>query len=148
MEIKYLKLDPRLGAEFPSPHYATSGSAGIDLIACIDAPLTLEPNHTHLIPSGIALALESSQAAMIFPRSGLGHKYGIILGNTVGIIDSDYRGQIFVSLWNRSENAYTVQSGDRIAQLVIMPIIKPTWVQVTELPPTERGEGGFGSTGS
>ena len=148
MQVEYILLDPRLGVELPLPSYASDGSAGIDLIACTASSLTLEPDQTYLVPSGIAIALQPLQVAMLFPRSGLGHKHGIILGNTVGIIDADYRGQIFVSLWNRSTCAYTLQPGDRIAQLIIMPILKPTWKAVTSLSTTDRGTGGFGSSGT
>lgn len=148
MHIEYIALDPRLGVEFPSPCYATDGAAGIDLLACIDTALTIAPQETHLIPSGIAIGLNPQQVAMIFPRSGLGHKHGIILGNSTGIIDSDYRGQIFISLWNRSSLPYTIQPGDRVAQLVIMPVLKPSLTQVSILNSTERDTGGFGSTGT
>lgn len=148
MQVEFIRLDPRLGVDFPMPNYASNGCAGMDLIACLQEPLVVMPNDTHLIPSGIAIALEPLQVAKIFPRSGLGHKHGIILGNTVGIIDSDYRGQIFISIWNRSRDPYSINPGDRIAQLIIMPIYKPKWVEKTILPETDRNDGGFGSTGT
>jgi len=149
MHVTYIVIDHRIGDIFPAPCYATEGAAGTDLIACIDAPLTLEPGETHLIPSGIAIALpHTDMVAKIYPRSGLGHKHGIILGNSVGIIDADYRGQIFVSLRNQSEKSYTIMPGDRIAQLIIMPIYRPTWERVDSLPETIRGSSGFGSTGN
>jgi dUTP pyrophosphatase len=149
MHVTYIVIDHRIGNIFPAPCYATEGAAGTDLIACIDAPLTLEAGETHLIPSGIAIALpQADMVAKIYPRSGLGHKHGIVLGNSVGIIDADYRGQIFVSLRNQSQKSYTITPGVRIAQLVIMPIYRPIWQHVDSLPDTTRGSGGFGSTGS
>lgn len=147
MLLQYQCLDPRLGVDFPLPAYATECSAGIDLLACIEAPWILEPDAVALVPSGVAVALSASQVGMIFPRSGLGHRHGIILGNSVGVVDPDYRGEIMVSLWNRSQNPYVIHPGDRIAQFVIMPIDRPQWVQVSTLPSTDRGVGGFGSTG-
>ena len=148
MHITYEILDARIGTEFPTPCYATAGSAGIDLIACIDTPLILAPQETMLIPSGIAIALpHNDMVAKIYPRSGLGHKHGIVLGNSVGIIDADYRGQIFISLRNQSQQPYTLSPGDKIAQIVIMPIYRLPWMQSDALDPTDRGAGGFGSTG-
>lgn len=145
-------LDPRLkneaGKEKRLPHYATPGAAGLDLRACIDAPLTLQPGQTQLIPTGIAIHLaDPGLAAMILPRSGLGHKHGIVLGNLVGLIDSDYQGQIFISTWNRGHDAYTIQPLDRLAQLVIVPILQVDFNLVDDFSASHRGEGGFGSTG-
>ncbi len=142
-------LDPRVGREFPLPQYATSGSAGVDLRACIDAPLELRPGDTQLIPSGIAIHLgDPNLAAIVLPRSGLGHKHGIVLGNLVGLIDSDYQGQIFVSCWNRGASTFTIQPGERIAQLVVVPVVQVEFEVVSEFVATERGAGGFGSSGT
>jgi len=142
-------LDPRIGSEFPLPEYATPGSAGLDLRACIDAPLTLEPGHTELIPTGIAIHIaDPSLAAMILPRSGLGHKHGIVLGNLVGLIDSDYQGQLFVSTWNRGNAAFTLKPGERLAQLVLVPVVQAAFRVVDEFETSERGEGGFGHSGT
>lgn len=141
-------LDPRLGKEFPLPSYATDGSAGIDLRACVDEPLVINPQETHLISTGMAIHLQDPRtAATILPRSGLGHKHGIVLGNLVGLIDSDYQGPLMVSCWNRGTQPYTVTPGERIAQLVIMPILKADFSIVEEFHLSERGQGGFGSTG-
>ena len=141
-------LDPRLGDQFPLPGYATPGSAGMDLRACLDEPLILKPGQTELIPSGIALHISDPElAATILPRSGLGHKHGIVLGNLVGLIDSDYQGQIFISCWNRGDQAFTIEPGERIAQLVILPVVQATLNIVNEFDKSERGEGGFGHTG-
>ena len=141
-------LDARIGREYPLPQYATSGSAGVDLRACIDAPLELKPGDTQLIPSGIAIYLEDpGYAAIVLPRSGLGHKHGIVLGNLVGLIDSDYQGQVFVSCWNRGQTTFTIQPGERIAQLVIVPVVQVEFDVVNEFAATERGAGGFGSSG-
>ncbi len=141
-------LDSRLGGQFPLPGYATPGSAGMDLRACLDEPLKLEPGQTELIPSGIALHIsDPGLAATILPRSGLGHKHGIVLGNLVGLIDSDYQGQIFISCWNRGQQTFTIEPGERIAQLVILPVIQATLNIVDEFNESERGEGGFGHTG-
>jgi dUTP pyrophosphatase len=130
------------------PQYATPGAAGLDLRACIDAPATLAPGDTQLVPSGIAIHLEDSGlAAMILPRSGLGHKHGIVLGNLVGLIDSDYQGQIFVSVWNRGQSAFTLNPMERIAQLVVVPVLQVEFNVVAEFDASHRGEGGFGSTG-
>ena len=130
------------------PAYATPGSAGLDLRACLAEPLTLAPNAWQLVPTGIAIWLKDpGYAAMILPRSGLGHKHGIVLGNLVGLIDSDYQGQLMVSAWNRSDVAFTIEPMERIAQLVIVPVLQATFNVVTEFPPTQRGEGGYGSTG-
>lgn len=139
-------LDPRLKDQLP--RYATPGSAGLDLRACIDAPLTLEPGQTVLVPTGLAIHLaDPGYAAMILPRSGLGHKNGIVLGNLVGLIDSDYQGQLMVSTWNRSQSAFTLQPMDRLAQLVVVPVLQVGFNVVEEFESTERGAGGFGSTG-
>ena len=141
-------LDPRIGREFPLPQYATAGSAGIDLRACVDAPLELNPGDTQLIPSGIAIYLaDPTLAAVVLPRSGLGHKHGIVLGNLVGLIDSDYQGQLFVSVWNRGSTTFTIQPGERIAQLVVVPVVQVDFEVVEEFVATERGGGGFGSSG-
>ncbi len=141
-------LDQRIGGEYPLPQYATTGSAGVDLRACIDAPIELHPGDTQLIPSGIAIYLaDSGYAAIVLPRSGLGHKHGIVLGNLVGLIDSDYQGQVFVSVWNRGRAAFTIQPGERIAQLVVVPVAQVEFDVVSEFAATERGAGGFGSSG-
>lgn len=146
IEIKI--LDQRLGNEFPFPDYATAGSAGIDLRACIDAPLHLKPGQTELIGSGMAVHIaDAGHAAVVLPRSGLGHKHGIVLGNMVGLIDSDYQGEIFISCWNRSETAFTINPSERIAQLVFLPISRPEFSVVTDFKQSARGEGGFGHTG-
>ena len=141
-------LDPRIDREYPLPQYATQGSAGVDLRACIDAPLELKPGDTQLIPSGIAIHLEDAgYAALVLPRSGLGHKHGIVLGNLVGLIDSDYQGQVFVSCWNRGQTTFTIQPGERIAQLVIVPVVQVEFEVVEEFAQSQRGAGGFGSSG-
>lgn len=139
-------LDQRLREHLP--HYATAGAAGLDLRACLDAPLSLHPGETTLVPSGLAIHLaDPGLAAMILPRSGLGHKHGIVLGNLVGLIDSDYQGQIFVSVWNRGRETFTVQPMERIAQLVVVPVVQVGLNVVEEFASSDRGEGGFGSTG-
>jgi dUTP diphosphatase len=139
-------LDPRITEHLPA--YATPGSAGLDLRACLDAPLLLEPGQTQLIPTGLAIHIEDpGLAAMILPRSGLGHKHGIVLGNLVGLIDSDYQGPLMVSCWNRGHTTFTVQPFERIAQLVIVPVVQATFKIVDEFPASDRGAGGFGSTG-
>ncbi len=141
-------LDPRLGNEFPLPEYATNVSAGLDLRACLDAPLTIQPGVTKLIPTGLAIHLaDASLAATILPRSGLGHKHGIVLGNLVGLIDSDYQGPLMVSCWNRGHAEYIIEPGERIAQLVILPVLRAEFNIVEEFNESERGEGGFGSSG-
>ena len=144
-----LKLvDPRLGREFPLPEYATEGSAGVDLRACLDAPLTIAPGETHLIPTGLAIHIaDPGIAAVVLPRSGLGHRHGIVLGNLVGLIDSDYQGQVYVSCWNRGGEAYAIQPGERIAQLVFLPVLRVDFEVVGDFEPSRRGEGGFGSSG-
>jgi len=142
-------LDKRIGGEYPLPQHATEGSAGVDLRACIDAPIELRPGDTHLIPSGIAIHLaDSGYAAIVLPRSGLGHKHGIVLGNLVGLIDSDYQGQVFVSCWNRGQTTFTIQPGERIAQLVVIPVAQVEFDVVDAFAETERGAGGFGSSGT
>lgn len=147
-QIELKIMDPRVGTEFPLPAYATPGSAGLDLRACLDATLTLQPGETQLIPTGLAIHIaDPSLCATILPRSGLGHKHGIVLGNLVGLIDSDYQGQLMVSMWNRSQTAFEIQPGDRIAQLVFMPVVQASFAVVDDFAATERGEGGFGSSG-
>lgn len=142
-------LDERVGKEFPLPEYATSGSAGLDLRACLDQALTLKPGQTELIPTGIAIHMQDqNMASVILPRSGLGHKHGIVLGNLVGLIDSDYQGQLFVSCWNRGDTTFTVEPGERIAQLVFLPVIQASFEVVSDFEASERGAGGFGSTGT
>ena len=147
-KIQLKILDPRLGKEVAMPAYATNGSAGIDLRACLDADVELQPGETTLIPTGIAIHINEPQlAAMLLPRSGLGHKHGIVLGNLVGLIDSDYQGQIFVSCWNRGQQAFTVKVAERIAQMVFVPVVQADFEIVPEFEKTERGVGGFGHTG-
>ncbi|MFB9848215.1 dUTP diphosphatase [Oceanisphaera arctica] len=141
-------LDPRVGTDFPLPAYATPGSAGLDLRACLDAPLELAPGETKLLPTGIAIHIaDPGLCATILPRSGLGHKHGIVLGNLVGLIDSDYQGQLMVSCWNRGTEHFTIQPGERIAQLMILPVVQAQFTLVDEFDQSERGEGGFGSSG-
>jgi dUTP pyrophosphatase len=146
--LKVRILDARIGKDFPLPQYATAGSAGLDLRACLDKPLTLEPGRAELLPTGLAIYVEDpSLAAVILPRSGLGHKHGIVLGNLVGLIDSDYQGQLMVSVWNRGREPYTVQPGERIAQLVIVPVVQVELDVVEDFAATARGAGGFGHSG-
>jgi dUTP pyrophosphatase len=146
--IKVKLLDSRIGKQLPLPGYATSGSAGLDLCACLKEPLTLKPGDTVLIPSGIAIYIEDpGYAAMLLPRSGLGHKHGIVLGNLVGLIDSDYQGEVLVSCWNRGQNDFTIQPGERIAQMVIVPVMRPKFEIVSEFNESARGVGGFGHSG-
>ena len=146
MDIDVKIIDPRVAGQLPA--YATPGSAGLDLRACLDGPLTLQPNAWQLVPTGIAIFLKDPNfAAMILPRSGLGHKHGIVLGNLVGLIDSDYQGQLMVSAWNRSTVAFTIEPLERIAQLVIVPVVQAQFRVVTEFLTSTRGEGGYGSTG-
>ncbi len=141
-------LDSRIGAEYPLPDYATDGSAGMDLRACIDGELVLEPGSTELIPTGLSMHIsDPSLAAMLLPRSGLGHKHGIVLGNLVGLIDSDYQGQLYVSCWNRGDTGFTVQPGERIAQMIFVPVVRAAFEVVEEFVDSERGAGGFGHTG-
>jgi dUTP pyrophosphatase len=146
MKIDVKIIDPRMADQLPA--YATPGSAGLDLRACLDAPLTLLPNAWQLVPAGIAIYLrDPGYAALILPRSGLGHKHGIVLGNLVGLIDSDYQGQLMVSAWNRSDIAFTIEPMERIAQLMIVPVLQAQFNVVTEFPASQRGAGGYGSTG-
>lgn len=146
--IEYKILDPRIGTEFPLPAYATNGSAGMDLRACLDAPLVLTAGNTELIPTGIAIHIgDPTLAAVILPRSGLGHKHGIVLGNLVGLIDSDYQGQLFISCWNRGSASFTIQPGERIAQLVFVPVVQVALQPVDDFDQSHRGEGGFGHSG-
>ena len=148
MELKFNRLDPRVGQDWPIPELGTPGSAGVDLRACLDAPLTLAPGETALIGTGIAIHLDDpGLCALILPRSGLGHR-GLVLGNLVGLIDSDYQGELKISTWNRGQESQTIEPGDRIAQLVITPVIQPTFVEVEAFDATDRGEGGFGHTGT
>ncbi len=147
-QIQLKVLDKRMGSEFPLPSYATIGSAGLDLVACVDDQLTIAPGETQLINTGLSMYIaDPTLAATILPRSGLGHKHGLVLGNLVGLIDSDYQGPLMVSCWNRSQTPYTITAGDRIAQLVIVPVIKAQFDIVEEFETTIRGEGGFGSSG-
>ncbi len=142
-------LDDRIGNTVPFPHYATEGSAGLDLRACLDAPLTLKPGQTELIKTGLSIHIaDPSLAAMILPRSGLGHKHGIVLGNLVGLIDSDYQGELMVSCWNRGQSEFTVEVGERIAQLVLVPVVQADFEVVSSFDASQRGDGGFGSTGT
>lgn len=147
-QIELKILDARIGNEFPLPEYATPGSAGLDLRACLDAAIELNPGETQLIPTGLAIHIaDPSLCATILPRSGLGHKHGIVLGNLVGLIDSDYQGQLMVSVWNRGNTTFTIQPGERIAQLVFMPVVQAAFTIVDSFDNSERGEGGFGSSG-
>ncbi len=146
--VKLKILDARIGREFPLPHHATAGSAGMDLRACIDAPLVLAPGAAELLPTGISLYVEDPDlAALLLPRSGLGHKNGIVLGNLVGLIDSDYQGPLMVSCWNRGAAPYTISPGDRIAQMIIVPVVHVDFTVVDDFHATPRGGGGFGSSG-
>ena len=147
-KIQLKILDSRLGDEFPIPAYATDGSAGLDLRACLDETITLEPGQTELIPSGLAIFInDPGLAAVLWPRSGLGHKHGLVLGNLTGLIDSDYQGQVFISMWNRSQKAYEIKPGDRIAQMVFIPVEQVKFDLVDEFVASERGAGGFGHSG-
>lgn len=146
MKIDVKILDPRMAEQLPA--YATPGSAGLDLRACLDAPLTLEPNAWQLVPTGIAIHLcDPGYAALILPRSGLGHKHGIVLGNLVGLIDSDYQGQLMVSVWNRSDQPFTLEPGERMAQYVVVPVVQPQFEVVEAFEQSSRGAGGFGHSG-
>ena len=147
-KIKVRILDPRVGREFPLPQHATTGSAGMDLRACIDAPLVLEPGAAELIPTGLSIYIEDpGLAALLLPRSGLGHKNGIVLGNLVGLIDSDYQGPLLVSCWNRGTTPFTITAGDRIAQMIIVPVVQVDFDVVEDFAASPRGGGGFGSSG-
>ena len=142
-------LDPRLGDSIPLPHYATDGSAGLDMRACIDEPVTVEPGVTELIPTGLAIHIgDPGLAAVLLPRSGLGHKHGLVLGNLTGLIDSDYQGQVFISCWNRGAKAYEVSPGERIAQMVFVPVEQVRFEVVEEFDDSTRGDGGFGHSGT
>jgi len=148
-KIQLKILDPRVGKDFELPEYSTGGSAGVDLRACLDEPLQIKPGQTELIPTGISVYIEDSGlAAMILPRSGLGHKHGIVLGNLVGLIDSDYQGQLFVSCWNRGQESFELAPGVRLAQMVIVPVVQVDFETVDEFVETGRGAGGFGHTGT
>lgn len=147
-KIQLKLLDPRLGDSIELPNYATDGSAGLDLRACLQQDITLQPGETELIPTGLAIHIDDpTLAAVLLPRSGLGHKHGIVLGNLVGLIDSDYQGQVFVSCWNRSQTAFEIKIGERIAQMVFVPVMQVAFEQVDEFTASERGTGGFGHTG-
>jgi dUTP pyrophosphatase len=146
--VDFKILDSRIGDTIPLPQYTTEGSAGMDLRACIDETITLKPGETQLIPTGLAIHIsDPSMAATILPRSGLGHKHGLVLGNLVGLIDSAYQGQLYISCWNRGNDAFTIEVADRIAQLVFVPIIQVSLNQVDDFSDTDRGEGGFGHSG-
>lgn len=148
MKVQVKVLDKRLGNEWPMPSYATSGSAGLDLRACVDETTLIEPGQTILVKTGLAIYIEDTQfAGLILPRSGLGHKHGIVLGNLVGLIDSDYQGELMVSVWNRSQTAFILEPGERLAQYVLVPVVHAEFEQVEEFVATERGAGGFGHTG-
>lgn len=147
-KVQLKVLDPRLGTDIPFPDYATSGSAGLDLRACLDAPLIIGPGQTELIPTGLGIHIaDQDMAAMILPRSGLGHNHGIVLGNLVGLIDSDYQGQIFISCWNRGINPFTIEVGERIAQMLFVPVIRAQFERIDEFETSQRGKGGFGHSG-
>lgn len=147
-QIAYRVLDPRLGETIPLPAYASDGAAGLDLRACLDAPLELLPGATALVPTGLAIHLaDPSLAALVLPRSGLGHRHGIVLGNLVGLIDSDYQGELMVSCWNRGDTPFTLAVGERLAQLVVVPVVQVGFRRVEHFTDSERGTGGFGSTG-
>ena len=146
--LKVRILDARIGKEFPLPQYATAGSAGLDLRACLDKPLVLEPGKAELLPTGLSIYVEDpTLAAVILPRSGLGHKHGVVLGNLVGLIDSDYQGPLMVSVWNRGREPYTMQPGERIAQLIVVPVVQVELEVVEDFAATSRGAGGFGHSG-
>ena len=148
MKLQYRVLDARLGDSIPLPHYATDGSAGLDLRAMVKEPMTLQPGDTELLPTGMSIFIhDPGYAGMILPRSGLGHKHGIVLGNLVGLIDSDYQGELMVSCWNRGQQPFTLEPGERIAQLVIVPVMQVELEQVESFSASERGEGGFGHSG-
>lgn len=148
MQLQYKVLDARVGSEFPLPAYATGGSAGLDLRAMVKETTVIEPGQTILLPTGLAIYIEDpGYAGMILPRSGLGHKHGIVLGNLVGLIDSDYQGELMVSCWNRGQQTFTIEPGDRIAQLVIVPVLQVQLQKVQDFEQTDRGAGGFGHSG-
>lgn len=146
--IQLKVLDERIGKEFPLPAYATEGAAGMDLRACLDNAVNLAPGDTYLVPTGIAIHIgDPGLAAVLLPRSGLGHKHGIVLGNLTGLIDSDYQGQLFISIWNRGQKDFTIEPGERIAQMVIVPVVQAHFEVVEEFDASNRGDGGFGSSG-
>jgi len=146
--IRLRILDPRLGSEFPLPAYATEGSAGVDLRACLDGPLTLAPGDTALIPSGMAIHIgDPGLAAVLLPRSGLGHKHGIVLGNLLGLIDSDYQGEVMISVWNRGSEPFEIRPGERIAQMILVPVVQARFEIVESFEQSRRGAGGFGHSG-
>ena len=148
MKLQVKVLDPRIGTTWPMPNYATSGSAGIDLRACVDEPIVVQPNQTILVKTGMAVYIaDPSSAGLILPRSGLGHKHGIVLGNLVGLIDSDYQGELMVSVWNRSQQPFTLEPGERMAQYVLVPVLQAEFELVSEFDQSARGAGGFGHTG-
>ncbi len=148
MKVQVKVLDARLGAEWPMPSYATAGSAGLDLRACVEQTTVIEPGQTILVKTGLAIYIEDVNfAGLILPRSGLGHKHGIVLGNLVGLIDSDYQGELMVSVWNRSQTAFSLEPGERLAQYVLVPVVQAEFDVVNEFEATERGAGGFGHTG-
>ena len=147
-DVQLRTLDPRLGREIPLPEYATDGSAGLDLRACVDEPTTIGPGETRLVATGLAIHIaDPGYAAVIVPRSGLGHRHGIVLGNLVGLIDSDYQGEVLISCWNRGNEPYVVEPGERIAQLIVVPVARARFELVDEFTKTKRGAGGFGHTG-
>ena len=148
-QIQLKILDPRIGDSIELPHYATNGSAGLDMRACIDEALVVAPGETHLVPTGLAIHIADNRlAAVLLPRSGLGHKHGLVLGNLTGLIDSDYQGQVFISCWNRSSSAYTIEPGERIAQMVFVPVEQVGFEVVEDFDETDRGAGGFGHSGT
>lgn len=148
MKVQVKLLDPRLGKEWPLPSYATAGSAGLDLRACLDEAIEIEPGQTVLVKTGMAIYIHDVNfAGLILPRSGLGHKHGIVLGNLVGLIDSDYQGELMVSVWNRSQTTFRLEPGERLAQYVLVPVVQAEFEQVEEFEETLRGAGGFGHTG-
>ncbi|MFG0635813.1 dUTP diphosphatase [Acinetobacter soli] len=148
MKVQVKLLDPRLGKEWPLPTYATAGSAGLDLRACLDDAIEIEPGQTVLVKTGMAIYIQDTQfAGMILPRSGLGHKHGIVLGNLVGLIDSDYQGELMISVWNRGQTTFRLEPGERLAQYVLVPVVQAEFEQVEDFVATDRGAGGFGHTG-
>ena len=148
MKVQVKVLDARLGQEWPMPTYATAGSAGLDLRACVDESIQIEPGQTVLVKTGLAIYIQDTAfAGLILPRSGLGHKHGIVLGNLVGLIDSDYQGELMISVWNRGQNTFRLEPGERLAQYVLVPVVHAEFEQVEEFVATERGAGGFGHTG-
>ncbi len=148
MKVQVKRLDPRLGQEWPMPSYATAGSAGLDLRACIAETISIEPGQTVLVKTGMAIYIEDpNYAGLVLPRSGLGHKHGIVLGNLVGLIDSDYQGELMVSVWNRGQTTFSLEPGERLAQYVLVPVLQAEFEMVDDFVATERGAGGFGHTG-